>query len=178
MTLNLGQIVGPKVLPPGWRDQEVQGLVRQIAHTDCGVACLAMAANITYNRAQQIFCDAGLSVKRAQKKPWSSNFRELQIAIELTGAKTRRKLFRDWSCIQQPAILKVNTRKNGDWHWVYAGRNAEHGLFVLDPSCDLPSYEKMPMDMMCRQFAAFKPAGHMIEVVSSDSIESSSHTRK
>ncbi|ABD72154.1 hypothetical protein Rfer_4468 (plasmid) [Rhodoferax ferrireducens T118] len=147
------------------KSENAEGLpvkVRQQLKYDCGVACLAMASGKPYADARAVFVSAGLSVKR-MKRPYASNFKELQKALNDAGVPSRRKHFRGWDSVGQAAILKVFVR-NGDWHWVYAGRDRVFGLFVHDPATDLPTFEHFPEDVMCLDIAFYEPSGCFIHI--------------
>lgn len=138
--------------------------VRQRTSSDCGVACLAMAAGVAYERAHQFFADSGLIAKRGRKLPLTSNFKELRRALAAAGRESSLKRFQSWESIGQAAILKVNRQKNGNWHWVYSGRHEEHGLYLLDPASDLPAFEQAPLDLACQRWSAYVPDGCFIDL--------------
>lgn len=107
--------------------------VLQRTPSDCGVACLAMAAGITYARAAYIFEHLGLTKKRKGRPVFSSNFRDLQRALAILGRPCRLRRFSTWDAVQGPAIIKVDNGTRYNWHWVYATRTEEQGLMLLDP---------------------------------------------
>jgi hypothetical protein len=106
--------------------------VPQQGRSDCGVACLAMAASIEYSSALAIFDFLGLDAKRSHH-PYSSNFSELLSALLLAGVNARKMPWRGWDSLRGSAILKVNPIGRS-WHWVYASRHPTIGSYILDPS--------------------------------------------
>jgi hypothetical protein len=121
-----------------------------------------MAASIPYCDARAVLVEVGIS-DRYKRRPFSSNFKDLGKALKAAGVNSRMKRFHDWNCVGQAAILKVFVRKN-NWHWVFAGRDSELGLFVHDPATDLPSFESIPEDVMCIDFVAYRPSGCFIDI--------------
>ena len=108
--------------------------VRQRIATDCGVACAAMAAGVSYEQAHTAFVQRGVGARRPSR-PLSSNFKELEGVLAELGAGARRVRFPGWAKLQLPAILKVRQPGHGrNWHWVWV-RNAGGGwMHVHDPS--------------------------------------------
>ena len=51
--------------------------ILQQTSSDCGVACLAMAANVTYASALYVFDELGLEQKRKGRAVYSSNFLDI-----------------------------------------------------------------------------------------------------
>lgn len=139
-------------------------LVRQQGDSDCGVACLAMATGTKYDVAHEIFVKKGFHLARGHRKPYYSTFTELQQALDAAGYSSRRPRFSGWAVVQGPSILKVNARSNGKWHWVFADRHPELGLYLLDPEADLPAFEHRPLDIAHTRLRRFKPSGCFIEV--------------
>lgn len=144
--------------------------IRQRGSHDCGVACLAMGACMDYEGAKDVFDRMGLNLKpRGHRKPYSSNFKELRNAFQSVGYSTRMERFIDWSLISSPSVVKVRNGKKFDWHWVYADRSEQFGLYVLNPAIDEPFFEKMPMDVMCVALEHYKPFGCFIKLTQDSS---------
>lgn len=119
-------------------------LVFQQESHDCGVACLAMAAGITYDSAKYAFSLVGLDrPSRPGRKPFSSNFKELRKAFELMGYPAEVTRFKGWHAVQGPCVVAVQAKggAKGDWHWVFADRTEELGVVVLDPAWDCVATE-------------------------------------
>lgn len=91
--------------------------IRQRNDNDCGVACVAMVAGVSYFEArQQMFPDGA---------PGLTEKADLIAALEVLGRKPTQRLQSflgiHHSVINLPfdAILKCNYRKaSGEWHWV------------------------------------------------------------
>lgn len=100
-------------------------LVPQRHTTDCGVACVAMIAGVSY---QQAFNAIGFSEVHKQ---FYTTHTCLTIALRKLGAHVRWKKFRSWHDIPGPAIVAVNhRRKCRKFHWVlYDGKR------IIDPEC-------------------------------------------
>lgn len=131
---------------------------------DCGVACLAMASGITYEDAYETFKSIGLGKCRGRKQEFSSNSTELQNALASVGVSSKLKRFKSFSALPQMAIVKVAKQINGNWHWVFVGRDTELGLYLHDPSNSLPTFETIPLDVLCVDISSFSPYGFYIEI--------------
>ena len=75
---------------------------------DCGVASVAMAANVTYEDAKMAFQALGLHVKKRGRPPFISNFKNVQEALHRLGCDTKMKRFTSWTDIKGPTIVKVD----------------------------------------------------------------------
>ena len=137
-------------------------LVRQVERLDCGVACLAMAASISYDEARATFITLGLS---KAPRPFASNFKDLGRALKAQGMESSLKRWVDWDALDGVGILKVSGRAKRSWHWVVAERHAEYGLVVRDPASPLVSLEKAPDNVSYRSLSALTPYGSWIRVV-------------
>lgn len=108
--------------------------VRQRFRSDCGVACVAMVAGVSY---QQAFNAFGFSDRR---KAFYTGHSHLVEALECLGCEVRRQWFRSWQEVPGFAILPVNHRCNRkNFHWV-----AYDGKAVCDPNPKRPSKGKCP----------------------------------
>lgn len=99
-------------------------LIRQRNEKDCGVACVAMLAGVSYpNAKKMIFGTETAGLVGAS---------DVRSALEAFGHVPGRSLTplrgRDYRTLPGPAILKVNPRANGEWHWI-----VWNGKRVLDP---------------------------------------------
>jgi hypothetical protein len=140
-------------------------IVRQKDASGCGVACLAMATGMEYPAAREVFNRLGLDKTRhAGRKPYSSNFKELRAALSACGLPSELRRFSGWNAIAGPCIVKVNSGKLQNWHWVFASRTVQYGLHILNPALPLPYLEKMPLDVMCTGLEVYKPYGCYIEI--------------
>jgi ABC-type bacteriocin/lantibiotic exporter with double-glycine peptidase domain len=103
----------------------IMKLLRQKRDDDCGIACVAMLAGVTYERAKsKIFGDRDIELTQAPM---------LRDALRELGRKPARGVVplrgRDYRTLEHPALLKVNPRKGGmEWHWV-----VWTGSRILDP---------------------------------------------
>ena len=131
---------------------------------DCGVASVAMAANVAYEDAKNAFTALGLHVKKRGRPPYSSNFKDVQAALRRLGCETRMKRFDSWDDIKGPTIVKVDNGHARNWHWVYATHDNPWGLIVLDPGLPDPHLQNPPLDVIYVPLKYFKPRGCMIVV--------------
>lgn len=138
--------------------------IKQRYLTDCGIACLAMAACISYEEAYDTFKAVGLTAKRGRKPAYASNFKELMSALSHVGVHHKLKRFNSFDLLPSKSIIKVHKQKNGDWHWVFAGRNKDGELYLLDPATELLTFEKLPFDELCIDIKFYNPCGSYIEL--------------
>lgn len=98
-------------------------LVPQRYSTDCGVACVAMIAGVSY---QEAFDAIGFT---AERKQFYTTHTCVTNALRRLGISVKRRKFRSWQEISGPAIVPVNHRSSGQFfHWVvFDGRR------ILDP---------------------------------------------
>jgi len=75
--------------------------------------------------------------------------------LKMLGRATRRIRFTSWAHIQYHAIVKVNLKKNGTWHWV-----------VFDAGRPYPAvHDPKPWKRrIVRDFRGLKASGHYIAV--------------
>lgn len=100
---------------------------------DCGVACVAMVARVSYEQA----FDA-LDFPEGTKKFYTSRNQIIE-ALGKFGILMQRKWFRSWEEIPGCAIVPVNHRCNRkNFHWV-----VYDGKAVLEP------YAKRPESARC-----------------------------
>lgn len=105
--------------------------VRQRYRSDCGVACVAMVAQVKYQQAFDVF---GFT----EEDRFYTRHKHLMEALEKLGCEVQRKMFRSWEDIPGHAILPVNRRCEGKhFHWV-----VYDGKAVLDPNPQRPAREK------------------------------------
>lgn len=97
--------------------------VPQRHSTDCGVACIAMIAGVSY---QEAFDAIGFSAERTQ---FYTTHSCLTNALRKLGISVMRRKFRSWQEIPGPAIVAVNHRSNRQlFHWVMFD-----GRLIWDP---------------------------------------------
>ena len=95
---------------------------KSIKHADCGVACVAMLARCRYRMAFRSFGFLADQVK------FDTLHHQLISALARLGCAVKRKRFRSWRQIEGSAIVAVNYRQDGSWHWVVFDGDA-----ILDP---------------------------------------------
>ncbi|MHB8255245.1 MAG: cysteine peptidase family C39 domain-containing protein [Acidiferrobacter sp.] len=106
---------------------------------DCGIACVATMARVPYDTALLAFRELP---GRRRSRSFYTRHGELESMLEFLGVSTYRLRFRSWREIPTHAIVKVNVRANGSWHWVVydAGRRCR---VVHDPK---PSKRRLITD--------------------------------
>ena len=126
---------------------------RDWEHGDCGIACVAMVANVPYERALRAF-------RRIEGKESTSSFYTNHTHVEQMlanlGKKTERIRFSSWRDIEHHAIVKVNLKKSGGWHWVAFDAGRQQAT-AHDPK---PGKRKLIQD-----FRGLKGSGYYIAVV-------------
>jgi ABC-type bacteriocin/lantibiotic exporter with double-glycine peptidase domain len=152
-------------------------VVQRQSH-DCGLACLAMVACLPYETVEAAFHVAGLTQRRQGRVPFSSNFEELMAVAKAIGLAPRMRRFRGWEKIGQLAVVKVCScqGRGRDWHWVVAQRGP-NGIEILDPATDLPSFERLPEEVLAIEFSYYRPVGNFVEFLDELSPSSISRTR-
>lgn len=95
---------------------------QSLGRADCGVACVAMLAGCSYQRAFKAF---NFAEGQRQFYTWHHH---LIGALEELGCTVKRRKFRSWREIDGQAIVAVDHTKYGDWHWVVFDGEA-----ILDP---------------------------------------------
>ena len=119
---------------------------------DCGVACVAMVTRRRYSSALKAF-------RRLPQKAGSPKFytfhKDLETMLRALKHRSERQRFRSWRNIDQHAIVKVNVRANGNWHWVVfdAGRSI---ATVHDP--------KPGKNYLITDFRGLKGSGEYLKV--------------
>lgn len=98
--------------------------VPQRYSSDCGVACIAMIAGVSY---QEAFDVIGFPEERTQ---FYTTHTCLTNALRRLGVLVMRRKFRSWHDIAGLAIVAVNHRRNRRYfHWVIFD-----GAAIIDPS--------------------------------------------
>jgi len=92
---------------------------------DCGIACVAMLANVSYEVAKKrMFGDR--PVRRTSKEC-------LQDGLRHFGIRTATRLVRcgaNYTTLNFRAILKTNATGDGNWHWIVWDADRKR---ILDP---------------------------------------------
>lgn len=119
---------------------------------DCGLACVAMVARVPYEKALHAF-------RKLKGKGTTENFHtthsQLQEMLAHLGHKTERFRFKSWRSIEHHAIVKVNLKRSGSWHWV-AFDAAREFATAHDPK---PGKRKL-----IRDFRGLKASGFYIAI--------------
>ena len=134
-------------------------IVKQRQSCDCGVACLAMIARVSYERARAEFDAAGLATKYP-RRPYASNFADLARCARDIGCPLTMRRFMGWTALPAAAIVKVPCvdRPTRHWHWVVAVREGEN-VAVLDPWSGL--IHRLP-DITPSEAPHYTPTGNML----------------
>lgn len=109
--------------------------VKQIHRTGCGVACIAMLAENTYENVLHVFKDScGLS----EDDSFLTNAIDLHNLGALFGLKLSKKriAFRSDNrrFLPSKAILAINYKEEKEqWHWVVYLREKDGSDYFLDP---------------------------------------------
>jgi hypothetical protein len=149
-------------------------LVRQRERTDCGVACLAMVAPISYEEAFATFCHLGLDKKR-KARPFSSNFKDLTRAMQAHGLGCHQRRWSGWGAFSGLGVIKVRSRtKSRDWHWVVAESHPQYGFILRDPGFELAGILRPPDRVPTQDPARYEPYGNWLEIVRSGAMPLSS----
>lgn len=124
--------------------------VRQRKKSDCGVACVAMVAGVSYRKAFDAFgFDAG-------QNTFYTSHKKLEEALGKLGCAVQREMFTSWDTILGSAILAVNRRCNRrNFHWIVF-----NGKVVLDPNPKRPSRQK--------SFTRYRASGSYLLVTKSN----------
>jgi ABC-type bacteriocin/lantibiotic exporter with double-glycine peptidase domain len=93
---------------------------------DCGIACIAMIADMTYDEALHAVEHNYTNYKECKRGLVTV---ELIRILKSVGLKPDTKLRRYKSTEKGKMILKVDPQKNGDWHWVVRTPTGK----ILDP---------------------------------------------
>lgn len=113
----------------GLRSNGTVRRVRQIGSKDCGVAAVAMIADVTYTEAHA-------AVGRKKRQRVGTSVRECWDALERLGVTVERAevAFRSWQSIDSDALVMIRWRANNAYHWVVYQRRPNGGYRILDPS--------------------------------------------
>lgn len=88
-------------------------LIRQRTNTDCGVACLAMLAGISWEQAREALFNG------TPKRSFRTKVQQMRIALLKFGIIMSPSLVvcKNPSRLSRDALLRTNVLANGDWHW-------------------------------------------------------------
>lgn len=144
--------------------------IQKIVQTDrfgCGIASLAMVTGTPYDSARQCFNELGLGVRRSCRPAYSTSGREMHYALAASGLLVESRRWRGWGAFHGLGVLKVRDDWRGAigrWHWVVAFRHSAFGIAVFDPHQTEPSFQHMPLDVLCFDFQIYEPKGAYLQV--------------
>lgn len=119
---------------------------------DCGLACVAMVGKAPYEKVLAAFRKLP---GKAQASSFYTGHHHLEKMLVMLGCSTRRFRFTSWSKIEHHAIVKVNLKKNGTWHWVVYDAGRPYSA-VHDP--------KPCKRRIIRDFRGLKASGYYIAI--------------
>jgi ABC-type bacteriocin/lantibiotic exporter with double-glycine peptidase domain len=122
-------------------------------HNDCGIACVAMVTRRTYSAVLQKF--RKLFPKKATALDYSTCHKDVEALVRKLGSKSHRRHFRGWREMSGLAIVKVNAKTNGEWHWVVYDGGRESAT-VHDP--------KPWKRALITDFRGLRGSGHYLRV--------------
>jgi ABC-type bacteriocin/lantibiotic exporter with double-glycine peptidase domain len=97
----------------------------------CGIACVAMVANRTYESARRLFTQ--VAIDRVEEERGTSQ-KHLIRALKRAGKSARKVRFCGWRRITNVAIVPVNRSADSLWwHWVVF-RGDRRRQYALDPT--------------------------------------------
>jgi ABC-type bacteriocin/lantibiotic exporter with double-glycine peptidase domain len=96
----------------------------------CGIACVAMVTEKTYLQAKRFFLER--IFLPTDRKPYTRHY-QLRRALWKLGIATEKRPFRRWRSIDTNAIVPINRRQDGGWHWVVFIREGNRP-YILDPA--------------------------------------------
>lgn len=146
-------------LTPGWWLPQVPPLPERIRHihqqhpTSCGLACVAMVADITYQTVIQRTNELGVLKKSGY---YGTTSRDLVAILKSFDIHTaRRTSLTNWLDVPQITIVGVNP--SGP-HWVVAVRS-QTDYYIFDPGTEMPN-------TLRRDFGRIHLIGDGIEIIS------------
>lgn len=128
--------------------------VLQRDSSDCGVACLAMVANISYLTARGVFDAIGIPNIRPHL-PYATNFKQLRQALTEFGIESSLERWRGWGHFSGIGILAVNAGPGSsprNWHWVVAEAHPVYEVVVHDPTPSLAIMKTAPEGFLREEF--------------------------
>jgi ABC-type bacteriocin/lantibiotic exporter with double-glycine peptidase domain len=107
--------------------------VKQKHENDCGIACIAMIAGVSYREALKAAYQDYLS-DDWNRKDFRLGQKEIRAALDNFGLKLGRKVrTTDWNKVPDRALAAIRYEPEiNEWHWVVHIRDSAD-RFVLDP---------------------------------------------
>jgi ABC-type bacteriocin/lantibiotic exporter with double-glycine peptidase domain len=82
---------------------------------DCGLACVAMIAETSYDAINNLFMKNGYVKKDGT---YFTKHKHLIRLLGQLGFNASRRKFGSWKETSCPSIVKINKTKDNFWHWV------------------------------------------------------------
>lgn len=133
----------------------------------CGIACVAMITNKTYESVRDVAIEKGfrrkehirMVKKQGGKEPLFTSTNDLRKLAEYFGVVInckKRKKFKSWEDLPNTAIMAVKWNKKKDlWHWVVFKRLKNGKQYIVDP-------RKLASKVKYTRLSKFKPiAGYL-----------------
>ena len=112
--------------------------LKQIDSTGCGIACIAMLANLDYEEVKGYAVNRMGLGKGGDFYADTRHLRELGHMCNLEVGKKKRP-FKSFEALPNTAILAINyNAEDNKWHWVVYHRT-EYDEYVLDPRAEIKS---------------------------------------
>ncbi|MEE9448385.1 MAG: cysteine peptidase family C39 domain-containing protein [Arenicellales bacterium] len=106
-------------------------LVKQKDDTGCGIACAAMVANCSYEKAKRMLMKQE-GWKKLNRKVYT-RARHIKPLLNKLGLKCEIKKSKSWKDYDGLSIVGVNSDEDGYFHWVVVIKDKKHFL-IIDPS--------------------------------------------
>lgn len=143
----------------GWWLPQIPPLPERIRHiyqqhpTSCGLACVAMVADVTYQTIMKRTNELRVLKKTGY---YGTTSRDLIAILKSFDIRTARRIdFASWLDVPQVTIVRVNP--SGP-HWVVAVRSSAD-YYIFDPGTEMPN-------ALRRDFGRIHLIGDGIEIIS------------
>ena len=106
-------------------------MVRRVQQDDeegCGIACVAMFTGNTYKQMKKYFVE---NILKKQERLHTRNY-QVRDVLRRYGIHTVNRVFKKWHGIKTNAIVPINRRRGGGWHWVVFIHDHENP-YIIDP---------------------------------------------
>jgi ABC-type bacteriocin/lantibiotic exporter with double-glycine peptidase domain len=124
-------------------------VVLQEETSGCGIACVAMLANRSYQAVKQLANSMGIFAEDSQLYSSTDYVKRLlgEYGISISNEINS---FSDWEKLPDKALLSIKYRLENDrprWHWVVFVRENTN-RFVLDPANYLDENKRVDFESM------------------------------
>ena len=133
----------------------------------CGVACLAMAAGISYEEARALFVRVGLGQRRKHKPAFSTNLSDLAMALSVAGLVSVPRRWKGWSHLKGLGVIKIRASGSATgkgWYWCLAFQHADYGIVLFDPHSFEPTFQYPPLDVIYTSLERYNPFATWLQV--------------